>query len=161
MKRIRSSRVFGSEYEHLQYLNSFNTPSIGVAVDASCVGGNPATVECRGINLATKEFVFDEKVGIATNNIGEWLAIAYGAEYICYNNLNIPLYSDSKICINWYHKQICRTNIFRDYPHLAAQNKELVRLLDEAMEIVTSCRVDIKFWNKHLYGENVADYGRK
>ena len=136
-------------------------PKVGIVVDASCTGGNPGNVECRGIDIATGEIVFSDQIGLATNNIGEWFAIAYGAAYIKENNLNVPLYSDSKICINWYHKKVCKTNIFRDYPHIASKNLKLASLLIEAEEIVKSCDVEIIFWNKWIYGENIADYGRK
>lgn len=141
--------------------NSRNVPARGIVTDCSCTGGNPGMVECRGLDLATGEIVFDEKIGLSTNNIGEWLAIAYGANYIVENGLNVMLYSDSKICINWYEIQQCKTNIFRDYPHLAEKNKNLLSMLSEADEIVNSCRVKIAWWNKYLWGENPADYNRK
>lgn len=133
----------------------------GIVVDCSCTGGNPGTVECRGLDLSTGEIVFDEMIGLATNNIGEWLAIAYGANYITEKKIKVPLFSDSKICINWYNKQQAKTNIFRDYPHIASQNKNLIPLLEEAQQIIELCRVEIKWWDKYLYGENPADYGRK
>lgn len=139
--------------------NSF--PSSGIIVDCSCIGGNPGRVECRGLDLSTGEIVFDEMIGVATNNIGEWLAIAYGANYIVEKKLNVTLYSDSKICLSWYKKMECRTNIFRDYPHLAVQNKNLLSLLAEADEIVQVCRVPVEWWSKHKWGENPADYNRK
>ncbi len=143
------------------YAGEVTAPTVGIAVDASCTGGNPAQVECRGVDLATGEIVFSEQVGLATNNIGEILAIAYGASYVTEKNLNIPVYSDSKICINWYYQKQIRTNIFRDYPHLAVQNKNLVGILEECLEIIKTCDVKVIWWNKYRFGENVADYGRK
>lgn len=134
---------------------------IGIVVDASTTGGNPGYTECRGLDLETGEIVFSEKIGIATNNIGEWLAIAYGANYIIEKNLGIPLYSDSKIAINWYHQKTIKTNVFRDYPHVAKENLLLAGMIEEGLDIIEKCRVEIHFWNKYKFGENPADYGNK
>jgi len=135
---------------------------VGIAVDCSVTGGNPGHTECRWINLETGEIVFDEQIGIATNNIGEFFGIAYGAEYIKSNNLNLPLWSDSKIGISWYHKKMCKTNIFRDYPTLAQKNPRLATLIEESIEIVRENNVEIKLWDKKVMGkENPADYNRK
>lgn len=133
----------------------------GIAVDASTTGGNPGYCECRGIDLQTGEIVFSEQIGIATNNIAEFLAIAYGANYIVENNLNCTLWSDSKICINWYYQKECKTNIFAKYPEKSKQNPNLVQQISEGLEMVKACNVDVKFWNKHYKGENPADYQRK
>jgi ribonuclease HI len=89
----------------------------------------------------------DEKIGFASNNIAEFCAIAYGMEYIHRNSLNLPLYSDSKLCIHWVKaKSGCRTNIFRDYPQTATENPSLARTILEAEEIVFSISCDLRFW---------------
>lgn len=132
----------------------------GIVVDASTIGGNPGLTEFRGVDLSTNKIVFSKQVGMATNNIGEYLAIAYGVDYIQKNNLNLPLFSDSQICINWYHKKILRTNFFKDYPDKAKQNGQLPRLLTEAQAIIKSSNVVVKFWRNSIK-ENPADYGRK
>lgn len=137
------------------------TPKKGIAVDASTIGGNPGLTECRGVDIETGMVIFSEQIGLATNNIGEWLAIAYGAEYICRNKLDTTLFSDSQICILWYKKKVCKTNIFTDYPEIAAKNNKLIPLLEEASDIVMVCNVKIDFWNRRQFGENPADYGRK
>lgn len=133
----------------------------GVVVDASTIGGNPGYCECRGIDLKTGEIVFSEQIGMATNNIAEFLAIAYGATYIVENKLNCILWSDSKICINWYYKKECKTNIFEKYPDKCAQNPKLRQLISEGLEMVKANDVTVRFWNKYRKGENPADYGRK
>lgn len=138
-------------------------PTKGIAVDCSVTGGNPAQAECRGVNLETGEVIFDEQIGFASNNIAEYLAIAYGASYLHENNLDVPIYSDSQICINWVKKNRgCRTNIFRDYPQTAQRNPNLARLIEEAEEIINTVDFKIEFWNKRRYNMEIpADYGRK
>ena len=139
--------------------NCFN-PTVGIAVDCSTTGGNPGHTECRGIDIETGQIVFDEQVGYSTNNLGEWLAIAYGALYITENKLNIPLYSDSQTAIQWYKNKMCKTNIFRDYPDTWRKNPNLAQMLVEAEEIVEKCRVEVRFWDNRVK-ENLADYNRK
>lgn len=137
----------------------FVKPVSGIAVDCSTTGGNPGFTECRGIDIETGEIVFDEKIGIATNNLGELFAICYAAEYV--KDRRIIIYSDSKIAINWFDKRVVKTNIFRDYPRLAAKNPNLATLIEEAQDIMNVYRPRVTFWEKHWYGENIADYGRK
>lgn len=143
------------------YNPSLVVPTEGIVVDCSVTGGNPGYTECRGIDLQTKQIVFDEQIGMATNNIGEILAIVYGAAWVTHSEKKVPVYSDSQICIRWYHNQVIKTNFFKDYPHIAAQNKNLVHLLEEAAEIMEACRVDIRFWHNKRWGEIPADYNRK
>lgn len=133
----------------------------GIVVDASTTGGNPGYCECRGVDLQTGEIVFTEQIGIATNNIAEFLAIAYGANYIVENKLNCTLWSDSKISINWYYKKECKTNIFEKYPAKCAENPRLSQIISEGLEMVKANNVTVKFWNKYHKGENPADYLRK
>lgn len=147
--------------KHPQPLTEIYERPKGIAVDASTTGGNPGICECRGIDLQTGKIVFSEQIGMATNNIAEFLAIAYGANYIAENKLNCTLWSDSKICINWYYKKECKTNIFEKYPDKCAQNPKLAQIITEGLEMVKANDVTVKFWNKYNKGENPADYGRK
>lgn len=133
----------------------------GIVVDASTTGGNPGYCECRGVDLQTGEIIFSEQIGMATNNIAEFLAIAYGANYIKEKNLDCTLWSDSKIAINWYYQKKCKTDIFSKYPQKAKENPKLAQQISEGIEIAQKCKVDAKFWNKFHKGENPADYGRK
>lgn len=134
----------------------------GIAVDASTINGNPGDTECRGVDLETGKIVFSEQVGKATNNIGEYLAIAYGMEYLVKNNLNLPVYSDSMICIKWANFNFYRTKFFIKYGDIASKNPGLRLKLEIAKEKIKECRpyIELKFWNNRIK-ENPADYNRK
>jgi len=131
----------------------------GIVVDASTIEGNPGITECRGLDIETGEIVFSEQIGIATNNIGEFLAIAYAVEYINSKKLKYTIYSDSQTAIFWAEKGTCRTKIFMDYPNLTTTG--LAQKIEEGEEILRTYKFKIEFWNKRRHGENPADYGRK
>lgn len=141
--------------------NSYTRPHVGIAVDASCTGGNPGNVECRGVDIATNQIVFSLTVGKASNNIGEFLAITKAIEYLKANNLNLPIYSDSKTAIGWARKKQCNTKIFIDYPHVATQNPNLKTLIANAIDTLYKSRPTILFWSNKLFKEIPADYNRK
>jgi len=138
-------------------------PKYGIAVDASTINGNPGDCEVQGIDLSTGEVVFCEKIGIATNNIAEYIAIAFAVQYLKENNLKKPIYSDSLICINWVKRDLgCKTNFFQKYPEKANQNIGLKLLIAECETLIYNTIIDLRFWNKKLIGkENPADFGRK
>lgn len=52
-----------------------------IAVDAAC-SGNPGEVEYQWIDLITAEIVFYKKFSLGTNNIGEFLALVWGLQYL-------------------------------------------------------------------------------
>lgn len=141
----------------------YTKPTKGIVVDCGC-RKNPGITEIRGVNIETGKIVFEENLGIATNNIGEYCAIAYGAEYVHANNLNLPVYSDSKLCIHWVKNKLgCRTNIFRDWPDMANLNPKLANIILEAQDIIHSEEIsfDLYFWDNKNWSENPADFGRK
>ncbi len=134
-----------------------------IIVDCSTTKGNPGFTEYRGLNLETGELLFEKEVGMATNNIGEWLAIVHAIHYLKDKGIKGCVWSDSKIAISWAIKKICKTNIFEHYPALAKQNQNLQSFISEALaELRSAPYTEIRFWDKWKEGkENPADYNRK
>ncbi len=140
-------------------INPIKNILTGIAVDCSTTGGNPGMTECRGIDLETMQIVFSEKIGIATNNIGEFCAIAYAVEYL--KGKDVTIWSDSQNSIAWARKGICKTKIFVDYPNI--NNPTLATTISEAEKIFETYHcLDLRFWDKRKIGREIpADYGRK
>ena len=46
-----------------------------------------------------------------TNNIGEFLAIVHALAFLKQRNLSLPIYSDSKIAMNWVRQKVCKTKV--------------------------------------------------
>jgi len=129
-----------------------------ICVDASCLG-NPGLVEYRGVHLATGEIIFQKKpIPNGTNNIGEFLAIVHGLAYLKTKNSTIPIYSDSKIAINWVKRQKVTTNLIE-----TEDNQEIFDLINRALFWLENNRYQNKIikWDTANYGQIPADFGRK
>jgi ribonuclease HI len=132
-------------------------PNYGIAVDGSS-RGNPGPSEYRGVDCATGKELFRIKVGIASNNIAEYLGIVHAISYIYSNRLiNCPIYSDSYTARNWVEYGNVRSNF--DF----STNPELKELFSESIEYIRNRKALPKIfnWNKNYWGENVADFGYK
>lgn len=132
-----------------------------IIVDASTTGGNPGYTEYRGLDYVTKETVFHNDCGTATNNIGEIMAIIDGLCYLENNKLRGLVYSDSTICISWARRRIIKTNMHRDWPQ--KYTIELDEILKDGLARLKALKsVDnVLFWRNSDWGENLADFGRK
>lgn len=129
-----------------------------LAVDAAC-SGNPGIMEYRGVDTKTKKQVFIQgPFTNATNNIGEFLALVHGLGYLKQRNSNIPIYSDSKIAINWVKKGQCRTNL-----PISDDNKKLFDFVKRAEKWLKENKYATKIlkWETKAWGEIPADFGRK
>ena len=128
-----------------------------IAVDAAC-SWNPWEMEYRWIDLQTWNEIFHEKFAIWTNNIGEFLAIVHGLNYLW--NDNRVIYSDSRIAISRVNQWKCKTQINTD------KNSEFWRTL-KAIEIAEKrlkenwIKHNILKWNTEDWWEIPADFGRK
>ncbi len=140
--------------------NYINNPDIienSLSVDAAC-SGNPGIMEYQGVFTASGTQVFIKKFPLGTNNIGEFLAIVHGLAYQKQHKMNIPIYSDSKIAIDWIQAKKCRSKLDRN-----TQTQELFEVIKRA-EIWLSNNTynqPILKWNTKEWGEIPADFGRK
>jgi ribonuclease HI len=122
--------------------------------------------EWRGVlcgkNLEDQEVFRSPVYSGGSNNIGEFLALIEG---ICYlkktNQLNIPIYSDSKTAMAWHKnkKHVCTVldNPKNDVDMIAKFHKSFVFLKGSA----TQLNYKIEKWHTKDWGEIAADFGRK
>ncbi|MCU4156418.1 ribonuclease H family protein [Carboxylicivirga sp. A043] len=134
-----------------------NIISNSIAVDAAC-SGNPGVMEYQGVYTKDERQLFHQKFNLGTNNIGEFLALVHGISYLQKNNLNIPIYSDSKIAIGWVMKKQCKSKLAE-----TAKTKELFELVRRAEHWLKTNTINVKIlkWDTKNWGEIPADFGRK
>ncbi len=140
------------------YLKDFEPELRGIAVDAAC-SGNPGPMEYRGVWLENGQEVFHQGPFMdATNNIGEFLAIVHALALLKQKNLNLPVYSDSQIAINWVKNKKCNTSL-----KPTEKNKKVFELIHRAEKWLqeNSYQNPVLKWNTREWGEIPADFGRK
>ena len=101
---------------------SYGAPNLeSISVDAAC-SGNPGRMEYRGVLTHNKQQIFIKgPFNKGTNNIGEFLALVHGIALLkSKKKEDIPIYSDSKIAMNWVKQKRCKTNM-----HFDASNGDL------------------------------------
>ncbi len=130
-----------------------------IAVDAAC-SGNPGDMEYRGVDTASQDEIFRQgpfKRG--TNNIGEFLALVHGLAYLQKTGqLDLPIYSDSRIAIAWVKKKVVNTKLEK-----TASNKILFDLIARGLKWLKENKYKnpILKWETKSWGEIPADFGRK
>jgi ribonuclease HI len=131
--------------------------SNSLAVDAAC-SGNPGIMEYRGVYVETSTQLFHFKTPLGTNNIGEFLAIVHGLAYMKQKRIQLPIYSDSKIAMNWVKQKRCKTKLEKN-----AKTKTLFDIIERAEKWLkeNSIETQILKWNTKEWGEIPADFGRK
>ena len=130
-----------------------------ISVDAACAG-NPGKMEYRGVFTHSKKQIFlMGPFQKGTNNIGEFLALVHGIALLkSKKKEDIPIYSDSKIAMNWIKQKRCKTNMNFD-----ASNKDLLDLIKRAEKWLkeNTFKNPILKWETKAWGEIPADFGRK
>ncbi len=128
-----------------------------LAVDAAC-SGNPGMMEYQGVYVATGQRIFHFGPMFGTNNIGEFLAIVHGLALMKKQGNSLPIYSDSRNAMSWVKQKKCRTKLERN-----AKTELLFQLIERAEKWLCENTYDtpILKWEKGLWGETPADFGRK
>ena len=129
-----------------------------LAVDAAC-SGNPGDMEYRGVFVETGQQLFIQgpfKQG--TNNVGEFLALVHGLAYLKQQNIDLPLYSDSRNAILWVKNKKCKTKLEQ-----TAVNRPIFDLIERAERWLhtNTYTTRILKWETEHWGEIPADFGRK
>ncbi len=138
---------------------AFGNPNLNtISVDAAC-SGNPGAMEYRGVETASKKELF--KIGPfkqGTNNIGEFLALVHGIAYLKGKKLNTPIYSDSKIAMNWVKLKQCKTKLTS-----TKENTDIFDMMRRAEKWLRENEYNnpILKWETKAWGEIPADFGRK
>ena len=129
-----------------------------ISVDASSLS-NPGPTEYRAVDTQTKQIIFEYKLGEATNNIGEFLAIVHTLALYKKQGKELKvIYSDSQTALSWIKQKTCKTTLER-----TENNQELFHIIDRAVDWLQTNVYDTKIlkWNTNAWGEIPADYGRK
>jgi ribonuclease HI len=129
-----------------------------ISVDGAWNTGT-GVVEYQGVETKTKKVLFRvDPYDDGTINMVEFLAIVHGLSYCKKNNLDLPIYSDSKVAISWV-----RDKIFRTSHELSEKNQKLFELLERAVKWLKENEYQNKIlkWETQAWGENPADFGRK
>lgn len=128
-----------------------------LAVDAAC-SGNPGPMEYRGVHIASQQEIFHFGPVKGTNNIGEFLAIVHGLALLKQKGFDMPIYSDSKIAIDWVRQKTCKTKLPR-----TPETEELFRLIKRAEKWLKENKYTTRIlkWETKQWGEIPADFGRK
>ena len=88
----------------------------------------------------------------------EFLALVHALAFCKKHKLDLPIYSDSKIAINWVQKKYINTKVER-----SKDNKKLFELIERALKWLKSNDYNNKIlkWHTKAWGEIPADFGRK
>lgn len=158
-----SSEFIGKDFFETE-LSDEQVNLIGTPIeDSISVDGawNTSTgiVEYQGVHTTTKKQLF--KVGPledGTNNIVEFLGIVHALAYCKQNQINLPIYSDSRNAINWVRDKEARTNHKK-----SEKNIKLFNMLDRAVKWLNENEYEneVLKWETKAWGENPADFGRK
>jgi len=154
------SKYEGKNYKKTRDLTPEEKERIGdpipltLSVDAAC-SGSTKIAEYRGVITETNTEVFRSPIiKKGTNNIGEFLALVHGLAYLQKNNIQMPIYSDSRIAMKWVKMK--RANTKSEDPETQALIKR-----GEQWLRANDFRVPILKWETKAWGEIPADFGRK
>jgi len=93
-----------------------------ICVDASCME-NPGKMEYRGVDITTGKILFERKYEIATNNIGEFLAIVHALALFKRDGKELKVvYSDSITAISWVKHKKCKTKLEKNEKNILVLN---------------------------------------
>ena len=128
-----------------------------IVVDASSIGV-PGPTEYQGFLMPEKTKLFGVHIGLATNNLGEFLGIVHALAYLYKHESNLPIYSDSVTALSWVAKKKVKSELERN-----AKTEEAWQLVDRALIWLNSHQFSNRIWKWETqhWGENPADYGRK
>ena len=143
-------------------------PTKGIVVDGS-TRGNPGPSQYRGIDLETGTILFNIDIGIATNNITEFLALCHAILYCVNSNISTDIYSDSQTGLSWikYRKVNSslpispKTEKARDFVKRAETKLKDLEIKFDGIDLVVNNSINVCKWYSSEYGEIPADYGFK
>lgn len=135
-------------------------PTHGWCVDGSTLKPNPGISEYQCVNLLTKKVIFNTKIGIATNNIAEFLAIIQALIVSDTMGVQVDIYSDSQTAIAWTKNMAYKTMLERN-----EDSRQVYELMDEGIEWLKKVyhhkkHSNVLFWRTRIWGQIPADFGR-
>lgn len=131
-----------------------------IAVDAACAGV-PGPTEYRGVLLPACSPIFASKLyRRGTNNVGEFLAIVAGLQWMEARSLSYPLFSDSAVGISWLLARECRTKLEGMSPDLDMEVESAEHWLRTSPSAAKLSAL-VRKWPTSEWGEIPADFNRK
>lgn len=142
-------------------------PKLGIAVDGS-TRGNPGPSEYRGVDLRTGKILFNVKIGVATNNIAEFIGLGHAILY-AYNNGYGIVYSDSQTAISWIKRKKSnsalpindKTKKAREYTDRVEEKLRQFEIEFDGIDLIVAKKIRVEKWYTSEYGEIPADFGIK
>lgn len=128
------------------------------AVDAAC-SGNPGMMEYRGVDVKSGIELFHFGPIMATNNIGEFLAIVHAIALQKQLGTSYPIYSDSRNALLWIKARKCRTKLALNAK--TAKAHDLIARAERWLNTNDYSEFKILKWHTDRWGEIPADFGRK
>jgi ribonuclease HI len=164
-------KAFSEPYENYKGKNVFKVelskdeleeigkPNLdSVSVDAACNGAT-GEMEYQAVDTRTKKVLFIKGPFFdASNNIGEFLALVHALALLKKNGDKRPVYSDSKIAINWVNQKTQRSKV-----EPSKYNTNVFEFLHRALKWLKTNDYDnvVLKWETKAWGEIPADFGRK
>jgi len=155
----KSSEYMGKTKTEASVLKKVGSPVVAsICVDAAW---NTVTkdMEYQGVYMPSGEVIFRKgPFKVATNNIGEFLAIVHALALLKQKNKSLPVYSDSMTAIKWVKMKKANTKLIP-----TDENMELFKIIERAekwLQNNTFSNAVLK-WETKSWGEIPADFGRK
>lgn len=141
--------------ENTKDSSDFIEESVSVDSSASKAVGK---VTYRGVYTKTGEVIFERSIEMATNNIGEFLAIVHILALQVKQHRKFPVYSDSITAISWVMGKKVNTSLAQ-----TPETRETWDLIHRAEKWLRENVHDIEIlkWDTRKLGEIRADYGNK
>ena len=127
-------------------------------MDGAC-NGKTRDAEYQGVDTETGALLFRKgPFPDGTNNIMEFLAIVHALAFCAQRQLDLPVYSDSRIAIKWVMQKKAATKQLR-----TERNAVLFDLIERAERWLQSHNYPNRLlkWETQAWGEIPADFGRK
>jgi ribonuclease HI len=146
----------------------FEKPNYGWAVDGA-TSGNPGMSEYRGIDLQTNKVVFHQKIGIATNNVTEFIAVVHAIAEQKKRGIKLPIFTDSMTALSWVKNKKCNsslkpgryTKLAIDLQNRAEKYLKSIELDLSESDVIKYDGIEITKWFTNIWGEIPADFGNK
>jgi len=135
-------------------------PVGGWCVDASTIITNSGPSEYRCIDIKTKEIIFSTKIGFASNNMAEFLALMQALILSDSLKVSTTIFIDSWIAIAWFKNKRCYSRITLD-----DRTRDVYELIAECIDWLKKNKHrklnTVILWQTRQWGQIPADYNRK
>ena len=127
-------------------------PTKGISVDGGC-SGNPGLAYYRAVDIETGKELFRFNIGMATNNIAEFLGLCNAIYYVNQTNSELPIYTDSKTAMAWVKNKKAKSS----FSEPSINNR--LKMAEDYLKTIKE--VDVRKWDTRSFGEIPADFGLK